>query len=106
MRRDLIGRNLAFLEQQALANEKGVAIPNLLQRILCNFLEHARSNTYLDVQLSHARTSTLIQTFVRNGPDIYKPASCGYGDAFGLVIDTYLPIGAHVIGLAVALTET
>jgi hypothetical protein len=100
MRRDVIGRDLTFAQQQALANEKGIEIPNLLQRILFNFLGHVRTNTYPDGQdpWIYARTSTLTQ-----GSWVHMPSGCGAGGPRGLGVSHYDIIHPRGVGVAVAL---
>jgi hypothetical protein len=100
MRRVVIGRNLPFPQQQALANEKGVEIPCLLQRILFNFLEHVRTNTYPDGQdpWNFARTSTLTQD---SGTD--RPSGCGPHGPRGLEVNYASTFDHEYIGVAVAL---
>lgn len=101
MRRNVIGRNLSFAQQQALANEKGVIISQLGHRILFNFLESVRSGTYPDGRgdpLTIARTST--PTRDSQGND--WPSGCGAGGPSGLRVGDGF-IGIVVFGVSVAL---
>jgi len=91
MRREVIGRNLTFVAQQALANANGVVLSELLPRILFNFIEHVRSQTvgfYPDGinPWTIARTSTL----TRDEAGTAWPSDCGLGDAFGLSLNGML----------------
>ena len=100
MRKDLIGRNLPFHEQQALANENGVIIPDLLQRILFNFLEHIGTNIYPDGSdpWTYARTTTLIQ----DGHGNDWPSGCGAGGPSGLRVCGHF-FDYDYVGVGVAL---
>ena len=90
MRKRVVGRNLAFSEQQALAARYGVGISALQPRILFNFLEHSRSAQYPDGPDIFARTSTLTPGLERN--DLMS--GCGNGDFGGLnVYNSY----AHAV---------
>lgn len=101
MRKNVIGRNQSFARQQALAKESGVVIPQLLQRILFNFMEHVRSrraNVYPDGQYPYtfARTSTLTP----QGND--WPSGCGGGGPLGLRVNDH-SYDYDCVGVAVAL---
>ena len=103
MRRDVIGRNLPFAQQQALANEKGVVLSELLPRILFNFLEHVgskKAGVYPDGQdpSTYARTSTI----TRDSGGTNWPSGCGAGGPSGLHV-YYDCIGTVNVGVAVAL---
>ncbi|HSW87233.1 MAG TPA: F-box protein [Rhabdochlamydiaceae bacterium] len=78
MRKDVIGRGQyqSFSEQQETAKKAGVVIPQLLHRILYNFLKHLETD-YPDGKkpLTRARTSTL--TLDSRG--ITYPSDCGCG---------------------------
>jgi hypothetical protein len=97
----VIGRERPFAEQQALANTHGVVIPHLQERILFNFLEHARSeaNVYPDGQdpWTYARTSTI----TRDEQGDEWSSGCGAGGSSGLCVGSI--IGYVCVGVAVAL---
>jgi len=102
MRRDVIGRNLPFAQQQALANEKGVVLSELLPRILFNFLAHVRSKkagVYPDGQdpWTYARTSTI----TRDSGGTNWPSGCGAGGPSGLFVSSFIVFDR--VGVAVAL---
>ncbi len=104
MRRDVIGRNLSFAEQQALAGSSGVVLSELLPRILFNCLEHVRSgaaNIYPDGQnpWTYARTSTL----TRNSEGDALHSGCGDGSPSGLSIDLIHIFDCDDVGVAVVL---
>ncbi len=105
MRRDVIGRNLPFAEQQALAGARGVVLSELLPRILFNCLGHVRSgaaNIYPDGQnpWTYARTSTLTRDSQGNA----WPSGCGVGSPSGLIVDHAHDILDSVfVGVAVVL---
>ena len=107
MRKEVIGRNLTFAQQQALADENGVEIPPLLPRILFNLMENARSGRYPDggrypdeqSRWTFARTSTLTLDGGTNWS-----SGCGAGGPSGLsVYDDYCLFDDDFVGVAVAL---
>lgn len=104
MRVGVIGRNLSFKQQKALASTNGVVLSELLPRILFNFLEHARSetNVYPDGQdpWTHARTSTSMLDSNGNAWLL----GCGPGGPSGLGVSHRIFDGGNV-GVAVALPE-
>jgi hypothetical protein len=107
MRKDATFRNLTFADQQALAAERGVALSELLPRILFNCLGHVRSGTaniYPDGQnpWTYVRTSTL----TRGGyGDNDWPSGCGDGCPSGLCVSNDDIFDGDVIGAAVVLPE-
>lgn len=104
MRKDVIGRNLTWPEQQALAMERGLELPDQLSRVLFSCLGHVRSgtaNTYPDREnpWTYARTATMTTT--QTGESL--PLGCGDSPPFSL---NCLITGASVeVGVAVALPE-
>ena len=103
MRKDVIGVNIQVNEQQALAKAKGVVIPELLPRILFNFMQHVRSkaDAYPDGNnpFIGATTSTIVGAL---GPeDVF--AGCGYGNSSGLRVNDFVA-GDDPVGVAVALS--
>lgn len=101
MRKEVIGRGLSFVNQKALAKEKGVVITQLLHRIMFNFLEHTRSNLYPDRSdpCTYARTSTLI----RDGQGLSCLSICGAGGPSGLSVEDCDVFVHSNIGLGVVL---
>jgi hypothetical protein len=101
MRRDVIGRNLTFAQQQALAEENGVEIPLLLPRMLFNLFDNARMGWYPDGRhpVTFARSSTLIRDSGRDN----GPSTCGGGGPSGLNIYGHGVNSDPRIGVAVAL---
>ena len=86
MRKNIIGMGLSFPEQQELAAKKGVVIPQLLHRIMFNFLEKVRSgtvNAYPDESPIFARTSTLVLV----NHSTAMSWACGGGSFKGLSIN-------------------
>lgn len=107
MRRNVIGRGRKFNQLQTLANEKGVVIPQLLQRILFNFLEKIRSkkpSVYPDGRdpYTFAWTSTLTRDSEGND----WPSGCGAVRPSGLHVDGSRYFSFFVndhVGVSVAL---
>ena len=104
MRRGMIGEGLPFAEQQTLADTHGLVIPRLQERILFNFLEHARSeaNVYPDGEdpWTYARTSTVTRDEEGNN----WPSGCGAGGPSGLHVYSRDHFLDHdYVGVAVAL---
>lgn len=103
MRKNLIGKNLSYNQQLALARDQGVVPTELISRILFNLLVQVQSpnpNTYLDGSKpwTFARTQTLTNNFW-SPPD---PSGCGNGSNLGLLIHNSSIDGDNV-GLAVEL---
>ncbi|HSW86137.1 MAG TPA: hypothetical protein VLG49_01405, partial [Rhabdochlamydiaceae bacterium] len=104
MREKLIGRNLSFSEQKAVAKKAGVVIPALLHRINFNFLQHARSgreDVYPDgrnPEKTAARTSTLTHWQGHT-----RSSCCGGGGPSGLCVG-HDGIDDGLVGEAVALS--
>ena len=106
IKKEVIGRNLTYVQQLALANEKGVVPSDLATRILANCWGHVRSgeaNVYPDGRnpLTLARTSTLTRCSQGNA----WPTDCGAGGPSGLGVyssDEGL-IGFDLVGVGVAL---
>ncbi len=105
MRRDVIGNDLPFSRQQALATSRQVVLSELLPRIFFNFTQHVRSpvaNVYPDGNnpWTFAHTSTLTRDL--EGHD--WPSACGGGVSSGLLVSN-LPnfLYPEDIGVAVAL---
>ena len=102
IKKEVIGRNLSYPEQLALADQTGVVLSDLATRILANLWNHARSGdakTYLDRHdpSTFARTST---PFVAEGNEF--PSGCGDGGDSGLGVYTHF-FDNETVGLGVEL---
>lgn len=105
MREKIIGKNLSFVAQKKLAQERDVLPSDLLRRMLFNFLEHVRSgekNAYPDAQGLDlvARTSTVI---LDPGDGTEWPLGCGGASFYTLCCYNRSCAAAPEVGLAVVL---
>ena len=103
MRKDVIGRNEDFAQQQTTAQTLRVVLHPLLYRINLNFLIHVSSgkaNVYLDRQqpYTYARTSTIVLDEQGNA----WPSGCGAGGPSGLIVHAD-DLDPGSVGVAVAL---
>jgi len=104
MRKDVIGKNLSFPDQQTLVTSRGVVLSELLPRILFNFTQHVRSQragVYPDGQdpWTFARTLTLTRDL--DGND--WPSGCGAGGPSGLFVCHFRDFKYDFAGVAVVL---
>jgi hypothetical protein len=99
MRKDVIGIGLSFDEQIKLAEEKGVVVTSLVNRIWANFV----AGSYLDRlnPFIFARTST---NFQLESTPLYWLLGCGAGDSSGLRITHGLYFNDDHSGVAVELS--
>jgi hypothetical protein len=102
MRKDVIGKNLSFPDQEKLAKDLGVDITDLTRRLFINCAYRRAFGSYLDKIKPFTYARTLTRTSISPGRD--NPSCCGAGDTpFGLHATTIPPIGYDFVGVGVEL---